>query len=1191
MAGAQRDKPTKATKLAPLELETLLTVRDHGGGLWTAAPLAASEQLAIGGEVHTLTEQRMFIEALLADAPPELCGRYAAPRDAELHEVDVRLPLDKLPRRLQLPGPVTFCCVVLTHRKERWVVVPSLGHTFFVGPDDQLEQRVADEVRRIVGARTPSPSELMALLPAEEERLERLELSIERDKQLVPGRAKALRKRLTRAKRREQALAILESVATPLSAAELQRDPPLCGRERELEQLSALLGAKERLSVMLVAKELSGKSALVRGWIQSQHHRQGVRDARPVFATSGARLIAGMSGLGQWQERVRRVLEAAELLDAVLYVETLADIFSDHPEGKVDIAAALRPWLDEGRVRLVAEARPEQLDRYEARHAGFVACLQRLPLGPSAPEDSLLVLQSRAAHHQRCEPHRPQVEQDALQPLCDLVDRYQPHASHPGKAVRLYEQLRASAEELGGLPAREVRLGRRELYQTFSLATGIPELLLREDRGLDVEQVVAALRRRVVGQGDAVRRVAETVCVIKARLAPPDKPLATFLFAGPTGVGKTELARALAGYLFGSDKRLTRFDMSEYMDADAAERLIRGSNRGEGALTRKVRQQPFCVLLLDEIEKAHSAVFDLLLQVLGEGRLTDAAGRTASFVNAMIIMTSNLGARHREHAPGLVADPKAREGRYLQTIERAFRPELINRIDRIVRFSSLTPPEIEAIAQLTIERISARHGLAERRIGLQLSAEALAELARRGYAEAYGARQLSRCLEDQLVTPLAKLLAGHLDADGGVVSVRLAGEADSGPVSSPTGAAAPAPQATLDAAGLVLTLTRGRARRRRSELRGLSDICELRRDIDRLLHLDRAQQVREQIDYLVAQLASAEELKRKQRKRRKQSARAAARERREHTEVLTAHKRLSELWQAVERPRDDLLAAEELAMGALAEREDASAYLGEALDAERRFQRALCYVLVALRPQRDQVTLLAQEIEGLGGFDCWLTPLLGQLGPRRWTLTAHGRGVAADPRADDWQVGERGGWGPPRDASWLEAALERDKRPFRSVLLRLRGPYVGCLLALEAGLHIWEKQAKQPEARLVVRHIAQRTELVDEEWTALAPANPAEFARLRREAARRRFPHPAGPCRLAADLAVDLPQRAYWSRFEEIATAQLLDCERSDQRDPDDLFHAELPLEPPKKEDDEQSPDGGRRDGKGRSKSKAGGRQ
>ncbi|HTN85526.1 MAG TPA: AAA family ATPase, partial [Sorangium sp.] len=645
---------------------------------------------------------------------------------------------------------------------DAWVLVPSLGHAFHVEAGEPIEPAIRHEVRRLLASQDLSTWEHLGLLPGSAHRLEVLHAPLpepERGQQGQRGVSIAERAR------RKKAVDALVSVATPLHVA-AQRSPlaapPLACRDAELARLAALLDGEERLGVLIVGPEHAGKTALMQAYV--------ARQTRLVYATSGAQLIAGMSGLGQWQERIHGVMEAAAALDAVLYFENLDDLLAERVDGgHVDLAGAMRPYLDEGRVRVVCELRDDRLDALEGRHWAFFAGLSRIRVDPLSAADTRKALAERAARDARVEPHRPAVAGDALTALIDLAERYLPYSAFPGKAVRLYEDLRTVHERERTAQGEPVTLGRSDLHELFSTRTGMPAFLLRDDLPLRVDRVARDLGASVVGQERAVRALAETIAVVKAGLSPPDKPLAAFLFVGPTGVGKTELARALAGLLFGSPDRLSRFDMSEFASEGAADRLIRGTDGAGGLLTQRVREQPFCVLLLDEIEKAHRAVFDLLLQVLGEGRLSDARGRTAYFHNAIVIMTSNLGAAERRGQAGFSGGPGAGspedraaldEAHYQRVVAGAFRQEFVNRIDRVVPFRSLTREELAEVARLTTQRLSQRRGLSEAGVALEVSPRALARLAEDGHAPAYGARALRRHIEEHLAAPLARLLAG-----------------------------------------------------------------------------------------------------------------------------------------------------------------------------------------------------------------------------------------------------------------------------------------------------------------------------------------------------------------------------------------------------------------------------------------------
>jgi ATP-dependent Clp protease ATP-binding subunit ClpC len=1142
--------PSRALSTRTARTHVLISSQFDGNAF--VHPVTSPDLGSYDREDDALAEQALFLREHFARSAPDAISRLALPADAALIEVAVSLPREDLPRKLQSDVAISFPCVLVPSARPRapehgprpapdapdhddvWVMIPTLHHTFYVERAEPLEDAIRAEIRRIVAAQDLSPWEQAGLLPGRAHRLEVLEIPL--PDVTRGGGAERLHKRLAERARRKQAMAALRAVATPL------RNPsrplaPLVARDAELAQLGALLDGKERLGVLLVGPEHAGKSALVRAWLASSE--------RPVFSTSGAQLIAGMSGFGQWQERIRDVMEAVDRLDAILYFESLDDLLAERVEsGGADLAGAMRPWLDEGKVRIVAEIRPDRLDGLEGRYWAFFAGLSRLRVDPLSAADTQRAVERLAAHDARTQPDRPRVAPEAIPTLVDLAERYLPYGAFPGKAVRLYQDLRAAHEQDLSSAAAPRVIGKAELYQVFSITTGVPEFLLRDDTTLRIEDVAARLRKQVVGQERAILGLAETIGVVKAGLQPSGKPLATFLFIGPTGVGKTELGRALAGLLFGAPDRMVRFDMSEFMTPDAAERLIRGTESSDGLLTRKVREQPFCVILLDEIEKAHPAVFDLLLQVAGEGRLTDAAGRTAYFHNAILIMTSNLGAADKRTPAGFTAARSDDFAHYQRLVQSSFRQEFVNRIDRIVPFRALTRPEVLEVAAIAVERMKRRSGLDEAGNTLTVSVAALARFAEEGYSEAYGARSLRRHLDEALAAPLARLLSG------------MGGEAKDLAVEVALTSEPPATGEGVVTAGVEVGSFRFEVRRpkraRSAEATHDHDrIAGARREVDRLMRLGPVAQMKDHVDFLVTQLNLSD--------REKADRRMA----RDAAELQAEHHRLRELWSKLVAAQEEVHAVEELGVLSLFEGQPVQPLVGDAEKARLAFRRVLPYALCALEPRRDEITLMIEELDE-GALRPFLKPLLDQLGPRGWTAIAHVDG-GARLLEDGWPpVGERR-WGPPRSAEWLGNELATGS--FKTLLFRCRGPYAGVLLALEAGLHrTFLVNAKKSDAKnekpdddrrhVSVRTLALRFDVPADAWADkhLAPPPVGGAAARKRGPAARVLNEPEGWVGIAQGRAtVDVDPSVYWARLEEIALEHLLLFE-SGALDRDDYF-------------------------------------
>jgi ATP-dependent Clp protease ATP-binding subunit ClpC len=1092
----------------PLPFEIALVLDELESGRVLARPIADARFASMGEEADALFDQQAFLAEHLRRGGAQTQARFSLPPNVELRTVTVEIDRPGATERERRdPLRVEMACAVLPDRGASWTVVLPLELTVYVAPGENLDEIVAAEAKRHVGVWAPSPWAVLGVFPAREHRLERVTVEVSRDG--LPG-GPGLQKRIDEAQKRAHARAILASVARRVRPEDV-RGPEPVGLEEPLAMLGALMSGTERRSVVIVGEERAGKSELVRAWIRTTD--------RAVYATSGAQLVAGMSGLGQWQERVRRVMEALETLDAVVWLDDLRDLFGDRSGGFVDLPSAIKPWLDEGRVRLIGELTPEAADLFSARQAGMFAHLLPVRVEGQDARAAREALARHIAYASAREPTRPSVHPSAIPAIVELTERYLPYRPFPGKAVRLYQELRSSAERAHAGEAPVLQAS--DVYELFSVQSGIPLFLLRDDREWRTERARELLGRRVVGQREAIGLIADALSVVKAGLQPQGKPLASFLFCGPTGVGKTELARALAELLFGARDRMVRIDMSELADPFAAERMIRGSGSEEGELTGKVRQQPFCVVLLDEIEKAHPSVFDLLLQVLGEGRLTDARGRTAYFHNAIVVMTSNLGTQHRSRRIGIAPSEDDARARAVTAVEATFRPELVNRIDRIVAFHPLDRDQIREIAEHSLLAIASRRGLTELGASLEASEPALDVLAEGGFAEAYGARALRRHLDDELAAPLARVL-GRLGkrARGARIVCRSSSEAQ--PVQRALG---------VDREGFSIDVLGGGGGQR--EAGGVARVSALRRWAHAQLELPTVEELVERAAYLRAELSYGQRKRKKKTEEVSIGALAA--------ELDRIQAALSELDHA----RTQLDAIEELALASFMSGEPGALH-DEALDADGAFRRALLRVLLAPHP-RHRITLAVQEADGHRALDAWLGGLLDQARAREWSIVAH---VHPDrgPRPADWPS-ERP-YGPPRGEDDLRTMLRARERDALAMLLCVKGPDAGVLLALEAGWHRQlEPKPSVEHAHFLVRPLAQRTDLEKDFRKAIVrPVAIPQIRELRLLPAVREV-HADRVTIDARRALVEMPRESYWAEHWRIALEHLILLEpRADDR-------------------------------------------
>jgi ATP-dependent Clp protease ATP-binding subunit ClpC len=975
--------------------------------------------MTVGEEEAALAELRAFLTMQLATAEPADVTRVAAfsrESDTALRHVDVEVVVQDGAE----PIHVEYACVALganapalarvpqRERKnapppapfevkpdvETWLAIPALSHVFRLPEElsvldgEGVDALIRKEAQRILNATSKTSLDAIARLPPPRTTLARMTLQLARPEQASAEARQQGKQRAAEAQRRAELQAQLESMARRIGPS-----PAPIARESLVQRMRGLLASAERLSVLVRGAELVGKSSLI-------EHVLGA-EARPAYALPVARFLAGDGGFGEWQSRVESVFRAAEVLDAILYIEDIGGLSLERAGSTVDIASAMAPFLESKKVRLVAEIRDDQLDRFDARQRGLSGAFVRVQVPAMTTAETTHVLVQRYGDAERAalEGHRA-LTPEACATASALVERYLPYRALPGEAVRVVRALQEALDVPRDAAGVYPLIQPAHITEAFAARTGLPSHLLRDDVALAPEEIAASLRARVIGQDEAVSAVAQALSVVKAGLQARGKPIASFLFAGPTGTGKTELARALASFLFGSADAFARFDMSEYMDAWSSERLIRGNDREDGLLTRRVRERPFSVLLLDEIEKAHPAVFDLLLQVLGEGRLTDARGKTAYFQNTIIVMTSNLGARADRPLLGFERQDASRRDVYLRAVREHFRPELLNRIDRVVPFASLTSGDALRIGRIFVRGILQRSGFTEARHAVHISDGALMHVVEGALTADGGARALRRNLEDALVVGLAKLLARMGSGEQAVIDVE------------PATSAHVASLRVVLHAGLAFVLRRKPTRGLSQDRAPLDRITALRRRLSRWVHLSQIESHRAEVARLTADVAKM--------KRRG-----------EHHQFEQRLQYLGPVMAEIDRLYRELEAVEELALTALAREESLEELVTEAETLARTLENALHDVLRGGDDLEFSFVITAARGEGKG-IALFLKPLLESVSGNEQNVSVYFPSGIGTPDAT-WPAARV--WGPhrtPKESIRLLANSARFSRVYVS---------------------------------------------------------------------------------------------------------------------------------------------------------------
>ena len=620
---------------------------------------------------------------------------------------------------------------------------------------------------------------------------------------------------------------------------------PVIGRGKEIERIIQILCRRTKNNPVLIGEPGVGKSAIVDGLAQAIVNGRvpDILTGKIVFSLDITSMVAGTRYRGDFEERLKKAIDGIKRAgNIILFIDEIHMILGtgSTSEGGIDVANVLKPMLARGELQTIGATTIEEYRKYFEKDAALERRFQPIMVEQPSVSDTIEILQGLKEKYEQH--HKVEITDEAISAAAILSDRYITDRFLPDKAIDLIDEAASRKKILNFTTPPEIRkldekikevelqkseaarheqyeradrlkherdslveqkeklqaewnnrsqdaklsIGEEEVAEIVAEWTGIPVRRITEGESEKLQHLEEILHKRVIGQDEAVSAVAKAIKRARAGLKDPKRPIGSFIFLGPTGVGKTELAKALAEAMFGDENLLIRVDMSEYMEKHNVSKLI-GSAPGYvgydegGQLTEKVRRKPYSVVLFDEVEKAHPEVFNILLQILEDGRLTDSHGRVVSFKNTIVIMTSNIGAQEigKMRAPlGFGTSSSREEAEYenmkerqMEALKEAMKPELINRIDEIIFFHRLTKEDIEKIADIMFASLEKR--LEERSVTVEMSEEAKDYIVGEGYNEEYGARPLRRTIQRLVEDRLSEMLLSGRISDGDKVAVTV----------------------------------------------------------------------------------------------------------------------------------------------------------------------------------------------------------------------------------------------------------------------------------------------------------------------------------------------------------------------------------------------------------------------------------